>query len=61
MDPLQKLDRGIKILVAMITLAAAALIGLRVVASRSLRVSPKQECEAVGRTFDTQRHICLPR
>jgi hypothetical protein len=61
MDPMQKLDRAIKILVAMISLAAVALIGLRFVASRSLHVNPKRECEAVGRTFDTTRHVCLPR
>jgi hypothetical protein len=60
MDPMQKLDRAIKILVAMITLAALALVGLRVVASRSLRPDPQRECEAVGRTFDTARQVCLP-
>ena len=32
MDPLQRLDRAIKLLVAMITLAAVALIVLRIMA-----------------------------
>lgn len=32
MDPLQRLDRAIKLLVAMLTLAAVALIVLRIMA-----------------------------
>lgn len=63
MDPMQKLERGIKIIVAMISVVGIAFIGLRIMASRSRLTlpNPKQECEAVGRTFDTTRQVCLPR
>ena len=37
-DPLQRLDRVIKVIVALITLAAVVLIGLRVMAARFLLV-----------------------
>ncbi len=61
MDPLQRLDRGIKVMVAIITLAAMALVGLRVMAAKTLRVNPRQECEAAGRQYDASRNVCLPR
>ncbi len=63
LDPMQKLERGIKIIVAMISLVGLSFIGLRIMASRSrLQLpDPKQECEAVGRKFDVQRRVCLPR
>ncbi len=62
MDPMQRLERGIKIMVAMISLVGLSFIGLRIMASRAnLHLpNPKAECEAVGRTFDTQRQVCLP-
>lgn len=60
MEPMQRLDRMIKLLVAMITLGAVALIGQRIIGSRSLRIDPRKECEAAGRRFDATRHICLP-
>ncbi len=60
LDPMQKLERAIKIMVAMISLAGLSFIGLRVMASRSFRVDPKRECEQVGRTYDAQRRACLP-
>jgi hypothetical protein len=60
MDAMQRLDRMIKLMVALITLGALALIGLRIVGSRSLRIDPRRECEAAGRRYDAQRHICLP-
>jgi hypothetical protein len=61
-DPMVKLERGIKIIVAMISLVGLSFIGLRVMASRSgLHLpNPKKECEAVGRVFDAQRQTCLP-
>ncbi len=63
LDPMQRLERGIKIIVAMISLVGFTFIGLRIMASRSrLHLpDPKQECEAVGRKFDQQRGVCLPR
>jgi hypothetical protein len=61
MDPLQRLDRAIKVLVAVITLAALALVGLRVMAGKTLRVNPKADCEAAGRQYDASRKVCLPR
>ena len=59
-DPLQRLDRAIKIMVAMITLAVLALVGLRMTAGRSLRVDVRRECEQSGRRFDAARRVCLP-
>jgi hypothetical protein len=63
LDPMQKLERTIKIIVAMISLTGLSFIGLRVLASRSRLglPNPKQECEAVGRTYDAARRVCLPR
>ena len=61
MDPMQRLDRAIKVLIAVITLAALALIGMRVVAGKTLRVDPKRDCEAAGRQYDASRNLCLPR
>ncbi|HYW51874.1 MAG TPA: hypothetical protein VE861_14760 [Gemmatimonadaceae bacterium] len=62
-DPMQRLERTIKIIVAMISLVGLTFIGLRVMASRSsLHLpDPKRECEAVGRTYDSARATCLPR
>jgi hypothetical protein len=62
-DPMQRLERGIKVIVAMITLVGLSFIGLRIMASRSRLTlpNPQKECEAVGRTFDTTRQVCLPR
>lgn len=62
-DPLQRLERGIKVIVAMITLVGLSFIGLRIMASRSRLTlpNPQKECEAVGRTYDTARKVCLPR
>ena len=63
MDPMQRLERVIKIIVTMISLVGLSFIGLRIMASRaSLHLpNPKADCETAGRTFDTQRHVCLPR
>ena len=61
-DPLQRLERTIKVIVAMISLVGLAFIGLRIYASRS-RIglpNPRKECEAVGRVYDTTRAACLP-
>ena len=62
-DPLQRLERGIKVIVAMITLVGLSFIGLRIMASRSRLAlpDPQKECEAVGRAYDTARKVCLPR
>ena len=63
LDPMQKLERAIRIIVAIISLVGLTFIGLRVYASRS-RIAlpdPKQECEAVGRTFDSASRVCRPR
>ena len=62
MDPLQRLERGIKIMVALISLVGLSFIGLRVMASRaSLHLpNPKAECEAAHRTFDVRRQLCRP-
>lgn len=58
-----KLERVIKIIVVVISLTGLAFIGMRVRASRSRLTlpDPKQECEAVGRTYDVARRVCLPR
>lgn len=61
MDPMQRLERMIKVLVAMITLAALALVGLRVVASKSLRVDPKAECLRAGRVYVDSLRVCKPK
>lgn len=63
LDPMQRLERSIKVIVAMISLVGLTFIGLRVMASRaSLHLpNPKQECEAAGRTYDASRATCLPR
>lgn len=63
MDPMQRLERTIKIIVAMISLVGLSFIGLRVMASRaSLHLpNPQKECAAAGRVYDTQRQLCLPR
>lgn len=61
MDPMQRLERMIKLLVAMITLAALALVGLRVMASKSLRIDPKAECLAAGRQYVDSTKVCKPR
>ena len=61
MDPMQRLDRAIKVLVAMITLAALALVGLRIMASKSLRIDPKAECTAAGRVYVDSTKTCRPR
>jgi hypothetical protein len=60
---MQKLERAIKIMVAIISLTGLSFIGLRVLASRSRLAlpNPKQECEAAGRSYDTTRRVCLPR
>ena len=44
-------------------MVALGYIGLRIMASRSRLTlpNPQKECEAVGRTFDTTRQVCLPR
>jgi hypothetical protein len=62
-DPMVKLERAIKIIVALISLTGISFIGLRILASRSRLTlpDPKQECEAVGRTYDAARRVCLPR
>lgn len=62
-DPMQRLERGIKIIVAMISFVGLTFIGLRIMASRSsLQLpNPQKECEAAGRKFDAARKICLPR
>ena len=63
MDGMHRLERGIKIIVTLISLVGLSFIGLRIMASRSsLHLpNPKGECEAAGRTFDVQRQVCLPR
>ena len=63
LDPMQKLERAIKIIVAIISLVGLTFIGLRVYASRSRLTlpDPKEECQAVGRTFDTASGVCRPR
>ena len=63
LDPMQRLERGIKIIVAMISLVGLSFIGLRIMANRSsLHLpNPKKECEAAGRKFDAQRQVCKPR
>jgi hypothetical protein len=61
-DPLQRLERTIKVIVAMISLVGIAFIGLRIYASRA-RIglpNPRKDCEAVGRVYDTTRATCLP-
>ena len=61
-DPLQRLERTIKVIVAVISLVGIAFIGLRVYASRG-RIGlpdPRKDCEAVGRVYDTTRGACLP-
>jgi hypothetical protein len=58
MDPMQKLERAIKIMVAMISLAAISFLGLRIYVGKSFRVNPKAECEAAGRVFDETRRVC---
>lgn len=62
-DPMMRLERFIKVIVTMISLVGLTFIGLRVMANRaSLHLpNPKQECEALGRTYDAQRAQCLPR
>jgi hypothetical protein len=61
-DPLQRLERAIKVIVAVISLVGITFIGLRVYASRS-RIglpNPRKDCEAVGRVYDSTRSACLP-
>ena len=61
-DPLVRLERALKFIVAMISLVGIAFIGLRVYASRS-RIglpNPQEDCAAVGRAYDTARGTCLP-
>ncbi len=61
-DPLLRLERTIKVIVAMISLVGIAFIGLRVYASRE-RIglpNPRKDCEAVGRVYDSTRATCLP-
>ncbi|MES3035681.1 MAG: hypothetical protein V4813_16885 [Gemmatimonadota bacterium] len=62
MEPMQRLERTIKVIVAMISLVGLSFIGLRVYASRS-RIGlpdPPRECAAVGRTYDSTTRTCLP-
>jgi hypothetical protein len=61
MDAMQRLDRAIKMLVVIITLAALALVGVRVMASKSLRVDPRAECLTAGRQWNAATRVCLPR
>jgi hypothetical protein len=62
MDPMHRLERMIKIMAALITLAFVSLIGARILANRSsLHLpNPKRDCEVAGRVFDTQHNTCLP-
>jgi len=60
MDAMHKLERGIRIMIAIISLAGIGFLGLRVMVGKSFRVDAAGECIAAGRTFDTQRQICLP-
>lgn len=61
-DPLVRLERSLKFIVAVISLVGIAFIGLRVYASRSRLglPNPKEDCAAVGRGYDTARGTCLP-
>jgi hypothetical protein len=62
-DPLQRLERAIKVIVTVISLVGITFIGLRVYASRS-RIglpNPRKDCEAVGRVYDSTRAACLPQ
>jgi hypothetical protein len=61
MDGMHKLERGIKIMVAVISLAAICFLGLRVMIGKSFNVNPQRECAMAGRTYDTTRGTCLPR
>ncbi len=61
MDGLQRLDRMIKLMIAVISLAGLTFLGLRVMAGKSFRVNVQQECAAAGRIYDVDRHTCLPR
>jgi hypothetical protein len=60
MDPMHKLERAIKIMIAMISLAGLCFLGLRIYVGRSFRVDPQRDCVAAGRVFDTARGTCLP-
>lgn len=61
MDPLQKLDRGIRVLVGMIVVAAALLIGARIMFGRQLvKPAPEVTCAKLKRVWDPQRQVCLP-
>ncbi len=62
MDPMQRLERTIKVIVAMISLVGLSFIGLRIYASRS-RIGlpdPPRECAAAGRIYDSTTRTCLP-
>ncbi len=62
MEPMQKLERVIKLIVAVISIVGLTFIGLRINASRS-RIGlpdPKKDCKAVGRGYDPSSGKCLP-
>jgi hypothetical protein len=60
MDPMQKLERAIKIMIAMISLAGISFLGLRIYVGKSFRVDPARDCVNAGRVYDTARKVCLP-
>lgn len=62
MESMQRLERTIKVIVAMISLVGLSFIGLRVYASRSRLglPDPPRECAAAGRIYDSTTRTCLP-
>jgi hypothetical protein len=62
MEPMQRLERVIKLIVAVISLVGLSFIGMRIRANSS-RIGlpdPKADCAATGRGYDPTTAKCLP-
>jgi hypothetical protein len=59
MDPMQKLERAIKIMVALFVIVALLFVGLKFTSRRVLPNSKESmECTAAGRQWDATRKVC---
>jgi hypothetical protein len=59
MDPMMRLDRAIKILVALFVIVGVLFLGLKFTSRRVVPNSKESmECAAAGRQWDATRKVC---
>jgi hypothetical protein len=59
MDPLERMQRMLKVVLAVFALSVVLFVGLKFMARRTLPGADKaSECESMGRTWDSRTATC---